>query len=42
MAFLNDRPAARRERVDKLNLNPVWSEPKTRNEDGSGQLLGEK
>ncbi len=42
MAFLYDRPAARRERVDKLNLNPVWSEPKTRNEDCSGQLLGEK
>ena len=42
MAFLYGRPAARRERVDKLDLSPVWSEPKTRNEDGSAQLLGEK
>lgn len=42
MAFLYDRPAARRERVDKLNRSPVWSKPNTRNEDGSAQLLGEK
>jgi len=42
MAFLFDKSAARRERVDRLNLSPVWSEPKTSNEDGSAQLLGEK
>ena len=42
MAFLYDMPAARRERVDKLNLSPVWSEPNTRNEDDCAQLLGEK